>query len=213
MTQLSPQMDAALRGPAPILFGAVSIELPGRQINLLDGAGMVTFGGKTYVGRDPTYGTLASIENLTDGMGDDAPALTITLLPASDAAAADLAAPTMQGAPVTIHLGALDRLTGLVIPDPTLLFLGELDVPVLRSTGTGRSLDYEVVSAFERLFTDDERVRLSPGFHRSVWPGEAGLDFVTGVQETVFWGVAGTNGAIAYQNSGGMADRGREAMA
>ena len=202
MTQLTPQMDAALRGAAPIIFGAISIELPGRQVNLIDGAGTVTFGGKTYVGRDATYGTLASIENLTDGMGDSAPALSITLLPANDAAAAELAGPLMQGAPVTIHLGVIDRLTGLVIPDPTLLFLGELDVPTLRSTRTGRALDYEVVSAFERLFTDDERARLSPGFHRSVWPGEAGLDFVTGVQETVYWGVAGTNGAIAYETAG-----------
>lgn len=203
MTQLSTAMDAALRAPAPLIFGAVSIALPGGDVNLLDGSAVLAFGGKTYVGRDATYGTLASIESLSDGMGDQAPALSITLLPAGDAAAADLAAPTMQGSLVAIYLGAVDPVTGQVIPDPQLLFIGELDVPTLKSGPNERSLEYEVVSAFERFFEDDEGARLSPGFHKSVWPGELGLDAVTGVRETVYWGVAGTPAGISYGGGAG----------
>jgi len=189
MTGLTPAMDTALVAPSPLVFGAVEIALPGYDLRLLDGAGSVTFDGRTFRGRDPIYGVLAAIEDIGDGVGDEAPAVGLTLLPASDAAAADLAAPTMQGSPVAIYVGALDRTTGAVIPEPYLLFLGELDVPTLRSGPNRRSLDYEVVSVAERFFDDDEGARLADGFHRSVWPGEHGFAFVTGVTETVYWGM------------------------
>jgi hypothetical protein len=198
MTQLSPALDAALRADAPVVFGAVSLALPGVTVNLLDGAGQLTFGGKTYVGEDATFGVLAAVESLSDGLGDSAPALTISLFPASSAAAASLAAPNMQGSAVTVHLGAVDRATGAVIPDPYLLFLGELDVPVLQSGADTRKLDYTVVSVFERLFESDEASRLSPGYHRSIFPNEAGLDMVTGVDQPVYWGLEGAPSAITY---------------
>ncbi len=193
MSNLTPALEAALKSNAPTVFGAVSIALPSGDVNLLDGAGVLEFGGRTYVGQDATYGTISDVENLTDGTGDSAPALSLTLLPAGDAAAAALAAPTMQGSPVAIYLGAVNPITGSVVPDPHLLFLGELDVPALVSGEDGRRLDYEIVSVFERLFEDDESARLSAGFHRSIFPDEAGLDGVTGVAETVYWGVAGQN--------------------
>lgn len=199
MTALTPALDTALRGDAPTVFGAVAIDLPGYQLRLIDGSGFVAFAGKTWVGEDATYGIISDVESLTDGTGDSAPALSLTLLPAGDAAAAALAAPTMQGAQVAIYCGALNPLTGQVIPDPHLLFLGELDVPKLSAGEQGRKLDYEIVSVFERLFEDDETARLSPGFHRSIFPGESGLDSVTGVDEPVYWGIAGQNPTtIAY---------------
>lgn len=192
MSQLAPALEAELSGDAPLVFGSISIDLPGYQLNLLDGAGVLTFGGRTFVGQDETFGVLSDIDSLTDGVGDSAPAIGITLLPSGDAAAALLAAPTMQGAPVTISLGAVNPATGQVI-GTTTIFIGELDVPSLVSGERERKLNYEVVSVFERLFEDDETARLSPGFHRSVFPGETGLDSVTGVDEPVYWGIAGQN--------------------
>lgn len=189
MTQLTPEMDTALKGRSPTIFGAVSIDLPDYQINLLDGAAHLTFNGRTFTGRDATYGTLSAISNLTDGMGSEAPRLSLTLLPSGDAAAADLAGPDMQGSIVKIYLGAVDRSTGQVIPSPHLLFIGELDVPILSAGENMRELEYEVASIFERFFTDDEGARLSTGFHQSIWPGELGFDFQTGVPQGVYWGV------------------------
>ena len=199
MTQLTPAFDAALAGWSPTIFGAVSIALPGYTMNLLDGAGVLAFEGRTYAGRDPTFGALASIDSLTDGTGDNAPALSITLLPSGNAAAGTLAAATMQGSQVLIHIGAVDPASGAVIADPQLLFIGELDVPTLQSKANSRELDYEVVSVFERFFQDDEGARLAPGYHKSIWPGELGLDDVTGVAQTFYWGVEGSNyvGAVS----------------
>ncbi len=203
MSQLTPALDTALKSDAPLVFGAVAIDLPGQSVNLLDGAGTLDFGGRTFVGHDETFGTISSVEDLTDGVGDSAPAFQLTLLPSGDAAAAFLASPTMQGAPVMVWLGAVDRVTGRTIPDPHLVFLGELDVPTLHSEDHARRLDYEIVSVFERLFEDDQSVRLSAGHHRSIFPNEAGMDFVTGVAETIYWGVPGVQGAVATYSGGG----------
>ncbi|NJR80461.1 hypothetical protein [Sphingomonas corticis] len=204
MSQLTPQLDAKLRTDAPVVFGAVTVSLPDYEVNLLDGSGVLAFGGRTYVGDDATFGTISEVEDLTDGAGDSAPAFSMTLLPASDAAAATLARPQMQGSPVMVWIGAVDELTGMAVPDPHLIFVGELDVPTLRSSEHGRALDYEVTSVFERLFEDDESARLSPGHHRSIFPNEAGLDYVTGVSQPVYWGIAGNPSAISYQNGAGL---------
>lgn len=203
MSSLSPQLDAALSAASPLWFGAVRIDLPGTILRLLDGAGFATFDGGTYLGRDPVYGVLAAIDEISDGIGDEAPAIGLTLHPASDAAAADLASPAMQGSPVSIFVGAIDRATGLVVPDPELLFVGILDVPTLRSGRHRRSLEIEVVSTFERFFADDEGARLADGFHQSLWPGEQGLGFVTGVEKTVYWGMDAPPQAVVTGSAGG----------
>lgn len=96
-----------LKTPTPLIFGAISIDLPGVAVNLLDSAGLLAFGGQTFTGDDATFRVLSSIDDLTDGTGNQAPAVGITLLPAGDAAAASLASPTMQGSPVMIWVGAV----------------------------------------------------------------------------------------------------------
>jgi hypothetical protein len=200
MSAITPQLDAALRERAPSIFGAVSIDLPGYELNLLDGAATLVFGGRTYTGRDATYGALSSISNLTDGMGNEAPRISISLLPASDAAAADLAGPDMQGSIVTIYLGAVNRATGQVVPSPHLLFIGELDVPLITAGENMRELEYEVASIFERFFADDEGARLADGFHQSIWPGEKGFEFQTGVPQGVYWGVEAPPRPVTFAN-------------
>src|SRR3546814_13277338 len=92
----TPQLDTALQGFSPLVFGAVEIVLPSYNLRLLDGAGTLTFSGKTFVGRDATYGVLAAIEALRDGAGDPSPSLPLTWLPSNEAAAADLPGPTMK---------------------------------------------------------------------------------------------------------------------
>jgi hypothetical protein len=203
MSQFTPAMKAALAAERALLFGALKIQLPNHTVRLLDGSGEVPFGGDTYTGRDPIFGVLAAIDTLTDGVGDEAPALSITLLPASDAAAATLASASMQGSPVTLSLGALDPMTGAVIPDPMLLFLGELDQPRLSKDGGKRELEYECVSSFERLFDNDEGARLSDSYHQSIWPGEKGMSNVTGIIKTIYWGVESPRGSISYGGGGG----------
>ncbi len=188
MAELTLAMQTALAAPVVRIFGAVEINLPGYDLRLIDGpAAFKAAPWNAFRGRDPVYGTLTAIDSLTDGIGDEAPKVSITLTPASGVAAGQLSAASLQGSPTRMWLGVVDVATGMVVPDPYLLFDGVLDVPTL-NWGRTRTVDYEIASVFERFFDLEEGIRLSDSWHQSVWPGELGLAFVTGVAETVPWG-------------------------
>lgn len=194
MTQMSVAMDTALAGAVATIFGAVEIVLPSHTIRLLTGAGTISFAGKTFTGNDATYGSIHSVEDLTDGTGDEAPALTLTLVPRSDAAAADLASASMQGSSVSMWLGVVDPKTGFVVGDPLLVFLGLLDVPTIKIGTNSRLLELEITSVFEDFFLSDDGARLSDSFHQYLWPGEQGMSFATGVTHQLYWGAEAPSG-------------------
>ena len=194
MTTLTPLLDSAFVAPRALIFGAFELLLPApfAPLRLVDGSAVLVFGpnagGQTFAGSDPAYGALASIDALTDGAGDNAPAVRIVLNPATVAGAVALAGASAQGSPARLWLGAVDAASGLVIADPQLIFAGELDTAVQRGGATTRQVELELVSGFERFFDNDEGARLSPGWHKALFPGETGLDQVTGIQNTLYWG-------------------------
>ncbi len=169
------------------MFGAVEILLPGNTIRLLDGAGRLTIAGGVYVGRDDVFGVLGGISDYSDGTDAEAPNITLTMLPPSNAAMAMLAAPAAQGSRVTVLVGAVDQRTGLVI-DTSTVFIGEIDMPTQKITQNGRTLELSVVSVWDRFFDADDGARLNNGFHQSIWPGELGFEFAPVVQVSEPWG-------------------------
>ena len=194
MSTFSAANDAALAQPVVMMFGALSIALPGRTIYLLEGAGQVPFGGNTYLGDDPVFGSIMSMETLTDGTGDEAPAVRMTFAPKDDAAATTLAQPQMQGAAVSLWLGILNMTTGLPIDMPELQFSGSLDIVTLKGGTNSRTLDMEITSDDELFFFTDDGIRLSDTFHRHLWPGETGLADVTGILRQIYWGTSPESG-------------------
>ena len=187
-------MDAALKNalaaPAPLLFGALKIELPDYTLRLLDGSAVLQIGSEIYSGIDATFGTIAALSPLGEDMDDSAPEVTVTLFPPDISAAAVLSHPHMQGSVATIMVGAVDAATGAVIGSPEVLFLGEIDVPVIATAENGeRTVEFTIVSVFERLFEVEEGQRASNGWHQSIWPGELGLDHMTGTDVNLYWGV------------------------
>ncbi len=188
MTSFSAGVDAALAGQSVLPFFAVEILLPGNTIRLLDGPGTVTFSSKTFVGRHSTFGALGPISDIADGVSEEAPRITITVLPPSNAAAATLAAANAQGASVSVWFGTLNPATGLVSDAPELRFIGEVDVPNLRVGQGARSVEFEVSSVWEKLFDDDEGARLSDAFHQWVRPGELGFQYHAETQRQLPWG-------------------------
>ena len=191
MTGLAHDLDLELAKVGVTVFGAVEIVLPSHTLRLLDGAGRAVINGSLYTGRDATYGVLASVDTIGDGIDDSAPAARITLMPPSETATAILADPAAQGGQVTLLFGAIDAATGLVIADPYVVFVGELDVATVMVDQNERSLQYDVVSVFERLFDQDEGVRLNGPWHASIWPGELGLQYVSAIQQQMPWGADG----------------------
>lgn len=198
MSQMSPALDAALTQRQATIFGAIQLQLPGRTVRLLIGSGFISFPvagvAQTFTGKDNILGVFSAIENLTDGSGDEAPAISLTFIPASDAATVALAAPSMQGASVLIWLGAVDPTSGLVVGDPLLIFNGLLDVASIKVGQNTRTVEYEVTSVFEDFFLSDDGARLSSTFHEYIWPGELGLEFVTYVTNQIYWGSEAPSG-------------------
>lgn len=203
MTQFTPAVEAALQTDTPLIAGILKIVLPDATIRLLDGAGSIVVDGETYTGEDPVFGSLAAVDDITDGIGDEAPAISFTLHPASDAASAELAGPTMQGSLVTLSLVAINRETGAIIPNKLDLFVGELDQPILSVDKGVRELEYQCVSGMEKLFENQEGVRLADSWHQSVWPGEQGLANVSAIIRTIYWGVHAPASAISAAPGGG----------
>jgi hypothetical protein len=183
-----PALQAAAAADAPFLFGAIRILFPGYTLRLLDGAAEIMIGGEPFVGQDGVFGTLESIGALGERIGDEAPEIEIGLLPPDASAAATLSSAAMQGSRVEILFGAYDPATGAVVGTPELLFLGEIDVPTIECEQGARRVSYSVVSVFERLFEVNEGERASHGWHQSIWPGERGLEYMTGTSKNLYWG-------------------------
>jgi hypothetical protein len=186
---VDPVLQSALEQDSPFLFGAIETVFPDYTLRLLDGSGELTIGGEIYRGVDDTFGVLDSISIHEETMGNEAPEMTIGLLPPDGAASATLASGLMQGSIVRIMMGAFDPTTNSVIGTPEQLFLGEIDVPTLEVNPNGqRSVGYTVVSVFERLFEMAEGERAADGWHQSIWPGEKGFEHVTGTVKNLYWG-------------------------
>lgn len=187
---MDPTLKNALAQPSVLLFGALRIELPDYTIRLLDGSASLVIEGETYVGKDETFGTISTISDLNEEIGDSAPEISVTLMPPDLPATAALANPAMQGSVARLMVGAVDPITGTVLGQPETVFLGEIDVPKIEVDQSGaRTVEFTIVSVFERLFEVEEGQRASNGWHQSIWPGEKGLEFMTGTDVNLYWGV------------------------
>lgn len=201
MSELSPALFAELQTSRPLLFGWCKIVFPNYTLRLLDGSATVVMGGETYVGRDSTYGVLDSVGGLEDKIDGKAPAVTLGLIPASDAALSAFLDPNVQGSPVSIGIGAVNMLTGYSVDAGYTLFTGFLDVPTVTWSLNNRRLSYSCTSIGERLFNIEEGRRLSDAFHQQVWPGETGFFAVTEVEQTVYWGMSTPAAAVTTSGS------------
>ncbi|NYD88917.1 hypothetical protein [Sphingomonas melonis] len=195
--RLTPQASAALRSGQHPLAPLVEVVLSGYTMRHLVGAGEVPWGDKLFTGSDDMFGSLVAAGTLKDGVGDEAPDWDLTFVPPSSIAAAALASATAQGGKVRGWLAVVDRATGQIIPDPLQLFAGELDVPRLRVGKGTRSVEWRCTSALEPFHDQEIGARLSDAWHKLVWPGEAGLANMTGIERTSYWGVEKPPSAVS----------------
>lgn len=183
-----PTMLAALSQDGAWMFAAMKVELPGKTLRLLDGSAIMTIFGETYVGEDDDFGVLAAVDDIEENEGDEAPEIRFRIYPKNETALVMLANADMQLSPVTLMHGAVNPATMTPIGTPEIDFLGEIDVPILRLGAGIREVEYSAVSIFDRFFEVDEGQRATDGFHQMIWPGELGLDQMTGTTEKLYWG-------------------------
>jgi len=181
-------MQTALAGDVFGLFIAVSIAHPLGTGRLLDGSAVLNFNSATWSGGSDVFGSLGALEVISDGSGDEAPAIKLSLLPPNAAQAVSLAVPSAQGGAVSVYVGAFSPTTGLVIGTPDLRFYGFIDTAVLVPDGERSMVVFDVISAFEEFFATEEGAKLSNSFHQSIWPAELGLQYLTSILEKMPWG-------------------------
>ena len=191
------------------IIGLCKIELPDSTIRLTDG-GFILWDEEVFASKDPVFGTIASTDELSEGIDAEVPALDMAMIPAGTAAAADLSQPGFQRSRVRFWLGEYVRETGLLDGEPDLLFDGQIAQTSLSAGRSSRELAMTIVSTAERLFERNIGNSLSPSFHKSVWPGETGHDNATGLGAPVAWGVeappstsGGYYGGGIYGSGGG----------
>ncbi len=170
------------------LIGLMKMELPDATVRLCDG-GFIEYDSETYRSFDPVFGTIASIDALSEGVGDEVPALEVTFYPHGDAEPSDLSQPGFQTARTRFWIGEYDVEAGTLDGTPDLVFDGQLDRTQL-IVGRERTLSCSIVSLAERLFELNIGNSLNPNWHKSVWSGELGHDNATGLSVPVAWGAA-----------------------
>lgn len=187
---------------APIftLAGLCEINLPDRDIRICDGAYLYV-GPDKFTSEDEFFGSIASVEPITESIGDEAPAGKLTFVPASTAAAVELCQPEHQGSRMRFWFARVDPTAGAVMGDLELVADCILDVPTLRVSKRSRLLEMEFVGASERLFNVADGTVMTDRFHQSIWPGETGFANTTGVGKPVAWGTgspprSGSSGGI-----------------
>jgi len=168
------------------LVGLVKMELPTGDVLWCDG-GFQVWGADTFTSKDDTFGVIASIEPLSEGITDEVPAMELVIYPAGDATPADLSQPGFQTSRIRFWVGEYDRATGLLIGTPELIFDGMLDQTRL-TVGKSRQLAMSIVSLSERMLAMNIGNSQNPNFHKLVWPGETGHDNATGLSQQVAWG-------------------------
>lgn len=182
---------AAFQQPTPVKCTLVRLDMPGGSICLTDGGFAQHDAGEgdgveTYFGRHPVYGALDQVGAVKDGAEAQTTRIDISILPASDVAAAALASPSVQGTRIQWWEGVIDPASGLLIGQPELKFDGELDKARFQ-VAESWLLTLECGTQAERQLEPNADWRLNNAFHTLVWPGERGLAFVDGVTRKKEW--------------------------
>ncbi len=187
------------------LTGLLKIELPSGNVLLNDG-GVTTYNGDTYKAEDPILGSLAGIDTIAEGVGQEIPALDISFSPPGIVAVTALSAGAIQQSRVLLYLAEYDTDTGEVIGTPELRFIGFVDQPQTSFAFRQMSVTITAVPDLEAMFMKDRGNGLSSTFHKSLYPGETGHDNATGLRIPVAWGTKGPpsySGGYGGGSSGG----------
>jgi hypothetical protein len=168
--------------------GLIKIEFPANELRLCDG-GFIDWGADRYTSNSATFGTIAALEAVTEGIGEEVPVFELTLLPPGDTPTSTLAAPGYQAARARFWLAEYDMETGLLVGDPDLQFDGQVDSIALTFGRGVRTMTVSIVSNTARLLERNIGNSLNSAFHKSIWPGETGHDNADGLGRQIAWGV------------------------
>ena len=188
------------------LAALLRVDLPGHVVLLSDG-GTVEVNGDSYVARDTLIGVPAGYESLNEGTADEAPAGLITFNLPAGSGAGTVNRKAFSGARARLFVAEVNGDTGQAVGTPDQLADWIVDQTAMVLGVGQRQLEVAFVSGGERLFQVNRGNALSPGFHKSIYANETGLDNATGATLVDAWGAPspprGTVSSGIYGGNGG----------
>lgn len=203
MRTLSSEMQAVSTADVvrPVLF--VECDFDSGAVNLWNGIGQLSYGGKSYIGA----GNLLNVEPVSESTDLRANGTSVTLSGINNTLVTLAKDEDYQGRSLTIKLGAMDENND-VIADPVIMFSGFMDTMVIAESGDNSSIKIDVENkliqmerARVRRFTDNDQ--------KIDHPTDEGFSFVTKIQDRqINWGRAsGSNSATGGRTGDIMDDR------
>lgn len=188
MRTLSSEMQAVSTADVvrPVLF--VECDFDSGEVNLWNGIGQLSYGGKSYIGA----GNLLNVEPVSESTDLRANGTSVTLSGINNTLVTLAKDEDYQGRSLTIKLGAMDENND-VIADPVIMFSGFMDTMVIAESGDNSSIKIDVENkliqmerARVRRFTDNDQ--------KIDHPTDEGFSFVTKIQDRqINWGRKSTN--------------------
>ena len=169
-------------------IGLMKIEFPAYTLRLCDG-GFMHWGAETFTSADAVFGTIAGLDSLNEGVGDEVPVFELSLNPPSATAPATLSQPGYQTSRVRFWMAEYDVALGTLTGTPDLQYDGQIDQTILTFGRGQRDLAMTIVANTARLIERNIGNSLSGAWHKSIWPNETGHDNATGLGRQVAWGV------------------------
>lgn len=185
------------------ITGLLKIELPDHTVLLSDG-GVTEWNGDTYSAYDGVLGSLASIDSISEGIGQEIPALELQFATPGITAVTALSNGAIQQSTVRLWVAEFDVETGEVVGTPELRFIGFVDQPQVSYSFRQFTVSITAVPQLELLFFKDTGNGLSSTFHKALYPGELGHDNASGISVPVAWGTQSPpRGGTTFGGGGG----------
>lgn len=177
-TEVAAELAKAAKSPIMLVSGAFD----DGDLYLWTGLGTLDWNGISWLGA----GDMIAISDLPDSSALEAQNMTLQLRGAVFENLALALDQVTQGSPVKVWLGFLDA-AGVLIPDPFLAFTGAMDVPEIAEDGSSVDISITVEGRVARLLKKKERRRTHED-QQIDYPGDLGLEYVTGLQDMkVIW--------------------------
>jgi hypothetical protein len=159
-------------------------DFPSGVLRLWTGVHDVQWNGETWY----AAGSLIGVPEVEETTEIVASGITVSLSGIPPELVSDVIASVTQGSIGRVYIGLLDD-TGALIVDPTLAFMGRLDVPEIRDEANTAT----VTVTYESRAIDMGKptpFRLTDDFQQRRFPGDRGLEYVSTLQsgKSLFWG-------------------------
>lgn len=182
---MSADMLAAITSNSllPALF--VEAYFATGPVYLWSGIGSISWNSQTWQG----IGTMGSVSVIEEGSDVMAKGITLTLSGFDPALLADVLGEVQLGQPVVVYLGMFYSTTPpSLIPSPITAWAGRIDQPTLNVSGEAATI---AINCESRLLDMNASVarRYTDADQTIDFPGDRGMEFVSGIVETtIYWG-------------------------